>query len=199
MRHVVWLRHCAKHSTVQARCTNRSSCRRNVRPGVRRALFPGLGSSTKSGYSLRHSPTGRRPSPKQEQREPMQQGCQISLLAVPSPWHLRTSLTNRSTRTPTLAMASPSSWPMLVPCGPIGPPAPVNSGVRPHLKTTSLRPSLRVFHLRVELAHSLICQASRLSFGSLFAAKLGPSFQSPSQSVSRLAVNARLPPCPSAT
>jgi hypothetical protein len=43
----------------------------------------------------------------------MQQGCQIRLLAVPSPWHMRTSLTNRSTRTPTLAIAS--RRPMLVP------------------------------------------------------------------------------------
>jgi hypothetical protein len=43
----------------------------------------------------------------------MQQGCQIKLLGVPSPWHMRTSLTNRSTRTPTLAIAS--RRPMLVP------------------------------------------------------------------------------------
>jgi len=35
-----------------------------------------------------------------------------------------------------LAMASPFSWPMLVPCGPIGPPAPVNSGVRLLMETS---------------------------------------------------------------
>jgi hypothetical protein len=59
-----------------------NSCRRNQRPGVRRALSLGLGGSAKSSYSHWHSPTGRRLRPLKEQREQMQQGCQIKVLAV---------------------------------------------------------------------------------------------------------------------
>jgi hypothetical protein len=51
-------------------------------PGVRRALFAGLGSSEQSGYSHWHSPTGRRQKLKKEQREQMQQSTGIRLSAV---------------------------------------------------------------------------------------------------------------------
>jgi hypothetical protein len=46
-------------------------------------------------------------------------------------------LTIGSTRTPTLAMASPFSWPVLVPCA-LRAPAPVNLGVRPHFRTIGI-------------------------------------------------------------
>jgi hypothetical protein len=117
------------------RCTNMSSCRLNQLPSLRQACSQAIESYEGRSYSKQHSPKGRRPRPSHKQRERMWRCCQIRLSATHTVAAFAPSLTNRSTRTPTLAMASPSLWPMLVPCGPIGPPAPVNSGVRPLLNT----------------------------------------------------------------
>ena len=60
---------------------------------------------------------------------------QVAVCSTPSA--PRPSLTVGSTRTQTAGMPSAFSCPLFVPCGPIGPPAPVNLGVRSPLKIRS--------------------------------------------------------------
>jgi len=56
---------------------------------------------------------------------------------------MRKLLTVGSTRTPTLAMASPFSWPVLVPSV-LRTPAPVNLGVRPSLTSTIIEATIHM-------------------------------------------------------
>ena len=59
---------------------------------------------------------------------------------IPTKPHISPGLTVGSTRTPTLAMASPFLWPVLVPSA-LRAPAPVNLGVSYSIRSHSLQGS----------------------------------------------------------